>query len=581
LGRDPHLRECFRLLAQQLRDSTGAASTTTGYRSPSQMPLFFRNHCSQDRPRRLRRSLLAVAGLGLLVPAGASADTFCAYNPPGCSGTSAANVQAAITAANLTVGRDRIEVGPGVHVETGSDGAGNKVDIVGVGSPVIAGNTALTISEPDSTVSDIELRAQGAGGRTALNLTGTASHVTLSTASGAGNATGVRMLGSSTMLHSTANLRINDPTAFDTAVSGEASSPSDTMTIDDLTGTADQGVYNKLAGHLVASHLALTARDGFRASDGVATLDDSLIVLDTTSGYSRGVIATARAAAAAGTITARHVTVISNGNDSDAFASFTGYAATASLTVSDSVATGATNGLNLSGQSGGTANLSIDYSDYDGTVNSSGTGTLDQGTHNSSTSPGFVNAAGGDFSLAAGSPLIDAGTPGALPADQPTTDLAGNPRIVDGNGDGSAQGDIGAYEFQPAPPQTPGGAAGDTADHLAPSFQTAFKSKYKLKTALKKGITGEVSSNEAGTISGKVEATLPKPKHAKSAKASVVASGSSTASSAGKTKLKLVFTKSARKKLKGLKKVKLTLRFTVTDASGNKSTSVAYATLKR
>lgn len=49
-----------------------------------------------------------------------------------------------------------------------------------------------------------------------------------------------------------------------------------------------------------------------------------------------------------------------------------------------------------------------------------------------------------DYRLAAGSPGIDAG---ANPFATETTDILGNPRIVDGNGDGVATIDMGAYEF--------------------------------------------------------------------------------------------------------------------------------------
>ena len=52
----------------------------------------------------------------------------------------------------------------------------------------------------------------------------------------------------------------------------------------------------------------------------------------------------------------------------------------------------------------------------------------------------------GDLRLGAGSPAVDAGTNSAtsLP-----TDLDGNPRVVDGDGDGTATVDMGAYELQP------------------------------------------------------------------------------------------------------------------------------------
>src|SRR5438132_3699198 len=63
---------------------------------------------------------------------------------------------------------------------------------------------------------------------------------------------------------------------------------------------------------------------------------------------------------------------------------------------------------------------------------------------NLSSDPLFMSAANGDFHLRLGSSAIDAGdntTPNL-----PTTDFDGNPRIVDGNNDGAAIVDLGAYE---------------------------------------------------------------------------------------------------------------------------------------
>jgi hypothetical protein len=65
------------------------------------------------------------------------------------------------------------------------------------------------------------------------------------------------------------------------------------------------------------------------------------------------------------------------------------------------------------------------------------------GTGNIDSDPLFVNAAGGDFHLQAGSPCVDrASNPLA-----PETDLDGVPRPQDGNDDGLAIADMGAYEL--------------------------------------------------------------------------------------------------------------------------------------
>lgn len=58
--------------------------------------------------------------------------------------------------------------------------------------------------------------------------------------------------------------------------------------------------------------------------------------------------------------------------------------------------------------------------------------------------PQFIDAANGNFHLSPTSPAIDSGSA----VDAPTVDLADDVRPVDGNGDGAADVDIGAYEFQ-------------------------------------------------------------------------------------------------------------------------------------
>ncbi|HTS34944.1 MAG TPA: choice-of-anchor Q domain-containing protein [Candidatus Solibacter sp.] len=98
--------------------------------------------------------------------------------------------------------------------------------------------------------------------------------------------------------------------------------------------------------------------------------------------------------------------------------------------------------LNTGNEPTWTNNLvSSNPTNYSGIADETGT------NGNISANPKFVSLTKLNLHLLAGSPAIDAGTL-SVPK-LPSTDYAGNPRVVDGNGDGVALPDMGAYELIP------------------------------------------------------------------------------------------------------------------------------------
>ena len=95
-----------------------------------------------------------------------------------------------------------------------------------------------------------------------------------------------------------------------------------------------------------------------------------------------------------------------------------------------------------------------------------------------SADPAFVNAAAADFHLTQGSPMVDAGNPGM--STFMVFDPDDDPRLLDGNCDGTARPDIGADELRrDCTPQTPPG--GGPGGPSGPAAKAKCKKKKKGK----------------------------------------------------------------------------------------------------
>jgi hypothetical protein len=133
------------------------------------------------------------------------------------------------------------------------------------------------------------------------------------------------------------------------------------------------------------------------------------------------------------------------------------------VTVTNSVLRGFAHPLRADGGGPGSVDIAASYSDYSatGNIDNAQVGGISESAISTVGDAAFAGP--GDYHLAAGSPLVDAGDPAAAQG----LDLDGNPLVTDGNHDGIARRDIGAYEVAGPLPGEQGG--GDQqADTKAP-----------------------------------------------------------------------------------------------------------------
>jgi hypothetical protein len=367
----------------------------------------------------------AAACAALAIPATASAKDFCVGGPAGCSGTPVAadGLKAALTAAESNGTDDRFILAPGTYTaDELSYQSLEKMRVIGAGG----GKT---------TVETTGVGAFKFGGNPGSSITG----ITFHPADAA--EVGLFLTAGASLSHSRVN--VGDD--------GWAVVTTDQGTVTDSVIDAPHGAAIVAAGtEMTVRRSTLRAFQGATVAKGHLAVSDTLIDLRANT-FGIGVNAAGGSNLGTGVAAADvdRVTIVgSNPSGTDiagVVAQGDGAGSGGVVRMRDSVISGIGLPVARQGRTGATANVTTDRSSYGANVTpfDSGPGQLIE--HNRLiVSPQFVG--NGDFHLAAGSPLIDAGTPGSVPAG--AVDRDGRPRASDGNGDCTRVSDIGAFEYQ-------------------------------------------------------------------------------------------------------------------------------------
>jgi hypothetical protein len=395
-------------------------------------------------------ALLAAGALCAAAPAGAA--TYCAHQGTGCPAGSidvGPDLAEALDNAGDTAVDDEIVVGPGTWVGPFSYNDNSEVDIVGAGRgqtilTAVAGPADQVLYTDNADVSGLTVRipvAQSWKGM-AVYGPGVVSDVSVERSAGAANGiVGIHLIGTSSAERVTVTLPSQSDTAVRTTGEGQPVIAEST-----LTAKIGLDARQSVNGATTVSRSTVDALTPIQVAGTRAAIWSS-VLRSLPSGDPPIVLTCTQQRD--GALSADHVTLV--GDAPVALKSECAHTGqTTSLALTNSIST-LPNGFVRTGDNGGEADLHIAYSNlHVGSSPSSGPGSDGVAT-SIDADPQF---APGTLRPQAGSPVVDAGAPGA--ASHPL-DLRGAPRVI-----GERQ-DMGAFELDPAdPPVAPAGGGAET-----------------------------------------------------------------------------------------------------------------------
>lgn len=398
--------------------------------------------------------------LWLLLAAGAQAATFC-VNVPACAGGPGNNhttIGAALTAASGSSGTDRVEIASGNYSGPWVLGATNPVEIIGVGAtrpvlttPALTNAVVLTMNADGSSLKNVAINIPAADAATGLRVDKWTSLSDISvTGAGSTNSIGVGLYSHNSSLLDHVDIDLdwgpgNQSKAMLLYAAGSTK-------VYDSTLRACVGITVDTSNNVDLQRLRATGDNAVHYWNSSGTISSSLLKYSTPAimGYHYG-LRVNNTSGATQTVNSINNTIVSAGaNVAAGIVSSATTPGINNLNVNSNVIAGLNASFFVDGD--GTNAVSTTYSRYDVAP------PIAVGTGNAlfSGDPGFVNSAGGDYSLLRGSALVDAGDPGSISTGgQPipaARDLAGNDRVVNAVGTDAAGRDIGAFEVQNAAP---------------------------------------------------------------------------------------------------------------------------------
>ena len=424
-------------------------------------------------------TVAAVAVFGVLGASSAQANTYCALSPgdpnTGACDTvhtnTATAVVDAVTDARNNSGPDNVLIGPGVFtsptsIDLNGSNTGNTVTITGQGPATIlsvSNSEAPSItfdSGAGSSLNDVTIEIPASSSSTPKeglvvrnSFDGeppVVRNLNLYVAGGgeSKNLSGVVLYSGSDLDNSVVDVASANYYSAAVKADGQGSEISRTYM------AANTGaIQNSNNGDLTLNRSEIDATGfGIKNGSGLLYVNDSSIELS--SGNAQVAIENKGGNAVSGDAYFNGSTIIANAGAGIRVESSEG-SADANFFLDNSVLAGAAGTIEVKAAGAGdTAYFGSDSGAYDSTkLSMSGSGTIYVDPVDvvdlSTVSPGFVNAGAGNYRLAAGSALIDAGQDVDPPLG--ALDYEGNPRACHGTDDGVIRRDIGAFEFKTDP----------------------------------------------------------------------------------------------------------------------------------